>query len=71
MDDCELRVRCMEAAVKLAEMQRPVHAHDVKGVVEIARTVYDFCNAPQQGETPAVTEDKPRRGRPPKAAVQD
>lgn len=62
MDDRELRVRCLEAAMTLAGQQRPLVHHDEKGVVEIATKLYHFCNAPQAEETPPGTEDKPARG---------
>lgn len=62
MEDVEARVRCIEVAATLTPLDR-----DPKTVVEIARVLYDFCNAPPVAETQPGIVDKPRRGRPPKA----
>lgn len=63
MDDAEIRLRCLELAFKIDPLNR-----DQKVIAEVAAKLYDFCNAPQVPVTAPGTEDKPRRGRPPKAA---
>lgn len=62
MNGTEAKVRCLELAF---QMKRGLTS-DANAVVETATVLYDFINAPQVEETPPVTVDKPKKGRPSK-----
>lgn len=64
MDEMEARVRCLELA---AAVNKPTGDYSAEGIVKTAILLYTFCQASPPVETPEVA-DKPKRGRPPKAA---
>lgn len=66
MDEIEARVRCLELA---AQLNRASGDHSAEVVVKTATLLYNYAIATPQEATP-VSEpaDKPRRGRPAKAA---
>lgn len=58
MTDPQVRLGCLELAAQLSKAQ---NNYSARGVVETAKELYNFTQAPQQEETPAVPADKPRQ----------
>ena len=58
MTDPQVRLGCLELAAQLSKAQ---NNYSADSVVQIAEVLYNFTQAPQQEETPAVPADKPRQ----------
>ena len=65
MDNLEAKVRCLELA---ASITRPLGDHSAGAVVKMATSLYAFIEPSPPAETPEVSVDKPKRGRPPRVA---
>jgi hypothetical protein len=61
--DAEIRLGCLELAVQIA---RPSGDYSPDGVVNIARLLYNFCQASTPDNQPVEIADKSSRGRKPK-----
>jgi hypothetical protein len=58
MTDPQVRLGCLELAAQLSKAQ---NNYSADAVVETAKVLYNFTQAPQQEETPAVPADKPKQ----------
>ena len=58
MTDPQVRLGCLELAAQLSKAQ---NNYSADAVVETAKVLYNFTQAPQQEEIPAVPADKPKR----------
>ena len=58
MTDPQVRLGCLELAASLSKAQ---NNYSADSVVKIAEVLYNFTQAPQQEEIPAVPADKLKR----------
>lgn len=61
--DAEIKLGCLQLAADLA---KPTGNYSATHVVDIARVLYTFFQAPPPVEQPEEIADKPKRGRKPK-----